>query len=177
MASKSAFISSSSKVIRSRSTFPSSQAQNALAILLGKLPGEIDALLQAFEEDFAATCDPFVRGMFVETTPPELVERVAADMCGGPPEVGAALMRAYVDFDLPGAFREAEVPIRTVNSDLWPTDVEGNRELADFGLTLLEGRGHFLMQEAPGELAAAMIDAALTIVTAVPDGTASGSEG
>ena len=128
----------------------------------------MEQFLSALEHDFPATCDQFVRSMFVEDAEPTLVEEVALDMCSGPGEVGAALLPAYMAFDFPEAFAQAGVPIRAINSDKWPTDIEGNRELADFDLTLLEGYGHFLMQEAPEELSQAMADATLEIVTGAP---------
>jgi len=59
------------------------------------------------------------------------------------------------------ACAEAGVPIHVVNSDLWPTAVEGNRKVADFRHTILSGRGHFLMQEAPEKLTQAMIERVL----------------
>jgi len=126
---------------------------------------EMEQFLSALEQDFPATCDQFVRSMFVEGAEATLVDEVAQDMCSGPGEVGAALLPAYMAFDFPEAFAQAGVPIRAINADKWPTDVDGNRELADFDLTLLEGYGHFLMQEAPDELSQAMVDATLAIVT------------
>jgi pimeloyl-ACP methyl ester carboxylesterase len=128
-------------------------------------PEETERFCVAFEQDFSATCDGFVRSMFAERTDAAMVQEVADDMCAGPPAIGAALLRAYVAFDRPEAFVQAGVPIRAINSDKWPTDVEGNQELADFELILLEGHGHFLMQEAPDELSQAMIDTTLDIVT------------
>lgn len=132
-------------------------------------PEQVEQMLAAFGSDFPATCDGFVRGMFVEGTDSALVDEVVADMCTGPGDVGTALLDAYVAFDLPLAFAEADVPIRAINTDMWPSDVAGNREIADFDLILLEGYGHFLMQEAPDELTEAIIDTALEIVTVEPE--------
>ena len=141
-------------------------------------PAEMEQLLAAFEGDFVPTCNGFVRSMFVEGTDTALVDRVTNDMCSGPGEVGAALLRAYMDFDLEQGFVDAGVPIRAINADLWPTDVEGNQEVSDFQLTLLEGYGHFLMQEAPDKLTAAIIDTTLEIVAsdAQPGDAAAGDE-
>lgn len=125
---------------------------------------ELEPMLGSFEQDFGGTCDGFVRAMFVDGTAPELIDRIAGDMCSGPAEIGAALMRAYAAFDQAAGFTQANVPIRAINVDLWPTNVGGNQQLADFDLVLMEGYGHFLMQEAPDELNLAMIDTTLTIV-------------
>jgi len=126
-------------------------------------PAETEPLLAGMEAVFATTCGGFVRGMFVDGADPDLVETIIADMCGGPAKIGAALLRAYVDFDLGAAFAEAGVPIHVVNTDMWPTAVESNREVADFHCTILSGRSHFLMQDAPRELTRALIDAAIGI--------------
>lgn len=128
-------------------------------------PEEVQPLLSGLEQAFAPTCDGFVRGMFVAGTDAALVDRIAGDMCSGPGDVGAALLRAYVAFDLAAAFGEARVPIRALNSDLWPTNLEGNRSRADFDAVILKGYGHFLMQEAPEELARLMIETASAIAS------------
>jgi pimeloyl-ACP methyl ester carboxylesterase len=125
---------------------------------------ELEQLLLSFEQDFVGTCDGFVRSMCVDGTAPELIDRIAGDMCSGPAEVGAALLRAYAAFDLQAAFSEANVPIRAINADLWPTNSEGNRQLADFDVVVMEGYGHFLMQEVPEALGQSMIDATLALV-------------
>jgi len=127
-------------------------------------PEEVEQFLSALEQDFPNACDNFVRSMFVADTEAAVVDEVASDMCSGPGEIGAALIRAFVAFDLREGLAQAGVPIRAINSDKWPTNVEANRELADFDVTLLEGYGHFLMQEAPEELSQAMIDTTLAIV-------------
>jgi pimeloyl-ACP methyl ester carboxylesterase len=127
-------------------------------------PEEVAQFVSALEGDFPNACDGFVRSMFVENTEAVVVDEVASDMCSGPAEIGVALIRAYIAFDLPEGFTQAGVPIRAINCDKSPTNVEANRELADFDVTLLEGYGHFLMQEAPEELSQAMIETTLALV-------------
>jgi pimeloyl-ACP methyl ester carboxylesterase len=122
-------------------------------------PEMVGALLAGFETDFAATCDGFVRSMFGDQASEVLIDEVAADMCSGPAGIGAALIRDYVAYDLAAALQLADVPIRAVNADKWPTNVTANRKYADFDAVILEGYGHFLMQEAPDELNDALIEA------------------
>ncbi len=121
------------------------------------------AFVDRFESDFTTACDGFVRGMFGKQADGALVDQVAADMCGGPGDIGTALLRDYVAFDLASSMQSAGVPVRCVNADLWPTNTAANRKYADFGVVILPGVGHFLMQEAPDELNAALIE----IVTAL----------
>lgn len=60
---------------------------------------------------------------------------------------------------LAAALQATHVPIRSINADQWPTNVSANRKYADFDAVVLNGYGHFLMQEAPGELNDALIEA------------------
>ena len=86
-------------------------------------------------------------------------------MCGGPGSVGAALIRDYVAYDLASALEAVDVPVRSINADKWPTNVSGNRQYADFDAVILNGYGHFLMQEAPTELNAALTETVKSIET------------
>jgi pimeloyl-ACP methyl ester carboxylesterase len=126
---------------------------------------EDSGLLGSLENDFTAACDGFVRSMFGERADDALIDAIASDMCSGPGQVGTALIRDYVAFDLASALRSAGVPIRCVNSDKWPTNIEANRQYADFDAVILPGVGHFLMHEAPDELN----DALITIVMALSE--------
>ncbi len=131
-------------------------------------PDQAEALLAGFEQDFATTCDGFVRSMFVAGTDSAIIDGVAADMCAGPQTIGAALLRDYVFYDEAAAMAAAGVPLRCVNADKWPTNVAGNRAYADFDVTILPGFGHFLMQEAPDQLNTALIDMTIAIAIAEP---------
>jgi hypothetical protein len=50
-------------------------------------------------------------------------------MCAMSPEGVAGIMEGFAGYDLSEAFRNAGVPIRAINGDLWPTDVERNRRV------------------------------------------------
>ena len=132
-------------------------------------PEEAEAFLAGVEKDFAAACDPLVRSMFRDGADTILMDRVASDMCGGPGEIGTALLRDYIEFDVAAALQNAAVPVRCVNSDQWPTNPEANRKYADFEATILPGYGHFLMQEAPEELNQALIETVNAIGAGGPD--------
>ncbi len=122
-------------------------------------PEVVGGLLAGFDNDFEATCEGFVRSMFGDHASAAVMDGITADMCGGPGEIGAALIRDYVAYDLAAALRAARVPIRSINADKWPTHVAANRKYADFEAVILSGYGHFLMQEAPEELNGALIEA------------------
>jgi pimeloyl-ACP methyl ester carboxylesterase len=59
-------------------------------------------------------------------------------------------MRNMLRYDPAPAVREIKVPIRGINADKWPTNVEGNRKLAaSFAVKFMPGRGHFVQLEDP----------------------------
>ncbi len=117
-------------------------------------PEEVASFLAEFENDFPSTCRGLVISMFLEEADPVLVERIAADMSAGPPEIGIALMRGYIAYDAAAAFTAvpAEIPIRCINSTMYATNVEANRAYhEDFEVITMDGVGHFLMIEQPEE--------------------------
>ena len=44
------------------------------------------------------------------------------------------------------------MPLKSVNADLFPTNVEGNKKLVpSYEMVLMKGRGHFIMLEDPNQ--------------------------
>ncbi len=110
-------------------------------------------LVESYESDFNGTCDQFVHSMFLEAADPHLIESIAHDMCSASPEIATELIRRVGDYDQAAALRAAAVPVRAINSAVYPTNVDGNRGVAaDFDLRVMEGVGHFPMLVSPGEL-------------------------
>ena len=113
---------------------------------------EMRAFVAALEMDFDRACREFVRSMFLADADPDLVDRVATNMCYGPPEVGVALMRQIPDYDMGAALRAVQVPVRCINASSFPTNVEANRKhAANYEVVLMDGVGHFPMLERPEE--------------------------
>ncbi len=131
-------------------------------------PEEAEVFLAGVEKDFPAACDAMVRSMFADNADATLIDWVATDMCSGPSEVGTALLRDYICYDVAAGLQSAGVPIRCLNADKWPTNSEANQNFADFEATILSGYGHFLMQEAPEELNLALIETVNAIETGRP---------
>jgi len=115
-------------------------------------PEEVVAWVSQFSPDFVGATDRFVRAMFPEGTDTGLVNHVAADMASSPPEMAIEAISETVGYDYRSALAEVRLPIRTISSDKYPTDVEGNRAIAaSFDMKLMPGFGHFLHLEAPVE--------------------------
>ena len=111
---------------------------------------QINGFLAAFQADFAGTTDQFVRGMFSEGSDSALVEQIATDMAAAPPEVGLSAIEEFLGYDYRSVLAEVRLPIRTINCDKYPTDVEGNQAIGEsFEIRLMPGTGHFLHMEDP----------------------------
>ena len=115
-------------------------------------PDQIAGIFEAYENDFAGTCLQFTSSMFMDSADPELVERVTSEMCDHSPEISIPLLREFVDYDLGQALAAVDVPVRYINASMYPTNAEANRTYQpDFDGVIMEGVGHFLMMENPGE--------------------------
>ncbi len=116
-------------------------------------PEVIESWLEPFRTDFVAASQAVVRTMFVPASDSALIEQVVADMSSAPPEVGLGAMEGYIDWhnnELASAFRELQAPVRLINSDYNPTNVDAGREYhASFDAVLMPGVGHFVMMEDP----------------------------
>ncbi len=117
---------------------------------------EYNEMFNPFKEDFPSAADGFVRTMFAENTPAPFIDWIAKDMSSAPPHVGLSAMEntlgLYLDGGAMRLYESVSVPIRALNADLWPTDVEANRRhMVSFELTVMQHAGHFIMLERPDE--------------------------
>ena len=114
---------------------------------------KIDEFLALFRADFAETTADFVRAMFTPTSDSVLVEKIVADMSAAPQQVGLGAVEALLNYrnsELTRALQQVRAPIRCINSDRNPTDVEaGRRYASSFEVALMSGVGHFVMLEDP----------------------------
>lgn len=114
---------------------------------------KMDELMALFRADFAETTADFVRAMFTPTSDSVLVEKIVADMSAAPQQVGLGAVEALLNYrnsELTRALQQVRAPIRCINSDRNPTDVEaGRRYASSFEVALMSGVGHFVMLEDP----------------------------
>jgi pimeloyl-ACP methyl ester carboxylesterase len=114
--------------------------------------GQIDEFVAPFKTDFKAATDFFVRAMFPWGVDPNLVERVVHGMSAAKPEIAVAVFEGLFAYRPARTLRDVRLPIRVINSDKYPTNVESNRKIAaSFGVRIMTGRGHFPHMEVPGE--------------------------
>jgi pimeloyl-ACP methyl ester carboxylesterase len=101
--------------------------------------------------DFRKGTQDFVRGvMFHPESKPELIEEIANDMSLAPPEIAIPAMEDMFTHDLLSSLKAIEVPIRCINADWSPTDIETLKQhFRSFEVKPMSKVGHFNMIEDP----------------------------
>ena len=90
--------------------------------------------------------------LFHKDTDPALVADAEKRMMGTPPAAAKAMFLGMAGYDMGAAAARLAVPIRAINGDLYPTDVEGNRRIKpDFEVVVMAHIGHYPMLERPAE--------------------------
>jgi len=114
-------------------------------------PEQLEAVFKAMEADFkGANATLMSQFFFSPTTPVAVKERILADINSRPPATAIAILRAVFKYDPAPALRDIKVPIRAINADRFPTNVEANRKYApQFDAVIIKGTGHYPMLEQP----------------------------
>ena len=122
-----------------------------------KFPKEtVEKLLDGLSNDFS----PNVRGLFGQLLPeqaePELRTWLGSKAAAQDPKMAVALMSDLLRADVKMLLREANVPVRCINSAggypfYNPTMVEKNCRYADYRAVLIDNVGHYPMLEKPDE--------------------------
>ncbi|HOW43170.1 MAG TPA: alpha/beta hydrolase [Candidatus Omnitrophota bacterium] len=121
---------------------------------LGKVyPDEVkNSIYEPIAADFVPKVQEFVRSMFPANADKALVDTIARDMSSAPQTVALSSMKEYFKVSDPELIKGLTVPLKSVNADLWPTNVDGNKKLVpSYEMSLMKGYGHFIMLEAPDQ--------------------------
>jgi pimeloyl-ACP methyl ester carboxylesterase len=112
--------------------------------------GYWQARAKAFQEKFEATMKEMVQALFHPDTYPELQAYALEIMLKCSPETAAAIMESLSNFDLTELAKGLDIPIRSLNGDLYETQIDKNREIhPDFDAVTLPKTGHYPMLEKP----------------------------
>ena len=88
--------------------------------------------------------------LFSPSTPAAVKSRMIAAATASPPELAIAILEGILKYDSAPALREVKAPIRAINADMTPTNLEVNRKYApQFDAVIINGSGHYPMLEQP----------------------------
>ena len=114
-------------------------------------PEQVEGVLNQMRADFKGATTALMNQFFFSSNTPEAVKtRVLADVHSLNPETAIAILKGIFGYDAAPALKEVKVPIRAINSDLNPTNLEVNRKYApQFDAVIIKGTGHYPMLEDP----------------------------
>lgn len=109
-----------------------------------------DALKQLRADYKLAVAGLLNQFFFSPSTPPAVKNRIISETTARPPELAITILEAIFKYRSAPALREVKVPIRAINADMTPTNLEVNRRYApQFDAVIIKGRGHYPMLEHP----------------------------
>lgn len=107
---------------------------------------------EAFRTDYPAAMRDMVKMLFHRDADPALVAEVERRMLKTPASVASATLSSLPGYSQDAAARRLKVPLRSINGDLYPTDVKAARTVKpDFDLIVMKHMGHYPMLERPDE--------------------------
>ncbi|MCK7476215.1 MAG: alpha/beta hydrolase [Candidatus Moduliflexus flocculans] len=107
-------------------------------------PEEVRERAEIFEKDYAGALKSMVAMLFHKDADPAVVADAEKRMSGTPPAAAKAMFLGMAGYDQGASVRRLTVPLRTINGDLYPIDIEAGRKVKPD----LRGRRH----EAHGPL-------------------------
>jgi pimeloyl-ACP methyl ester carboxylesterase len=112
---------------------------------------QVDGMVKQIQSDYKGQMTQYANQyLFAPGTPAAVKERVLSQAIAMPLELGMPIIRAASLYDPIPTLRTIKVPIRAINSDLSPTNLEGNRKHApQFDAVIMKGVGHYPMLEDP----------------------------
>ena len=117
-----------------------------------KLPPEqLAEVMKQLRADYKGATTGFLNQLFFSpSTPVAVKNRVISEVTSRPPELAISILEAIFAYDSIPALRETKVPIRAINADMNPTNLEINRKYApQFDVLIIKGTGHYPMLEDP----------------------------
>ena len=107
---------------------------------------------EAFRADYAGSMKAMVKMLFHADADPTLVAEAERRMTKTSPDAVYAMLSSYAGYDTNASVRRLTVPLRAINGDLYPTDLQTIRKVkADFDAIVMKHMGHYPMLERPEE--------------------------
>jgi pimeloyl-ACP methyl ester carboxylesterase len=107
---------------------------------------------EAFRDDYAGNLRQMVLALFHKDADPALIADAERRMQKSPPAAAYAMFMGLAGYDVAASARRLKVPLKAINGDLYPTDVDNVRKIQpDFTATVMKHVGHYPMLERPEE--------------------------
>jgi pimeloyl-ACP methyl ester carboxylesterase len=107
---------------------------------------------EAFRRDYPGSMKVMVAALFHPDADPWLMKEAERRMLRTPGSVASAVLAGLAGYDMSGAARRLTVPLRAINGDLYPTNLQAARAVkADFDVIVMKHMGHYPMLERPEE--------------------------
>ncbi len=114
--------------------------------------GDVRRRAEAFRDDYAGSMRAMIKMLFQADADEWLMAEVERRMRGTPPDVAYGVLASLAGYDYTAAARQLTVPLRSINGDLYPTNLQAARTVkADFDVVVMPHIGHYPMLERPGE--------------------------
>ena len=106
----------------------------------------------AFRDDYAGSLREMVRQLFHKDTDPTILADAEQRMARTSPEAARSMFLSLAGYKPSESACRLAVPLRAINGDLYPTDIESVRRIKpDFEVILMKHMGHYPMLEQPKE--------------------------
>ncbi len=113
---------------------------------------EAAARAEAFRRDYAGSLKQMVKALFHPDADPALMADAERRMAETPADAAYRLFLSLGEYVPAESARRLPVPLRAINGDLYPTDVQAVRAVkTDFDVLVMEHMGHYPMLERPAE--------------------------
>ncbi|MDP3581169.1 MAG: alpha/beta hydrolase [Ignavibacteria bacterium] len=124
-----------------------------------------EKFMESFAKDFKTTAVGFVKQMFPKGADSTIASTVAEDMSSAPPAVAISAMRNLFYYDPLPTLSKLELPIISINCDMYPVTLEENKKyVKSFSFKQMKGVGHFLFLERPNEFNKLLSEAVSEII-------------
>ncbi len=113
-----------------------------------------DARLRAegFRADYSGSVKDMIDMLFHADADPAVIAEAEGRMQKTPPAAAYALFMSLAGYKPAASARKLAVPLRAINGDLFPTEVDSARKIkADFDAVVMKHMGHYPMLERPDE--------------------------
>ena len=107
---------------------------------------------EVFRADYSGSVKSMVKMLFYSDVDPALLAEAEKRMQKTPPDVAHAMFMSLAGYSPAASARRLTVPLRAINGDLYPTDVDSVRKIkTDFDAVVMKHMGHYPMLERPDE--------------------------